>query len=55
MADTERDVWEIQKLADWLADHKTADDLAGHLEDIIKARNTLNRVIGRAREVRHAA
>ena len=55
MADTERDVWELQKLADWLAERADAASLAEHLSDIEKARNTLNRVIGRAREVRHAA
>lgn len=55
MSSTERDIWELRKLVDWLADHATAGDLAEHLEDIEKARNALNRVIGRAREVRHAA
>ncbi len=51
MTTTERDVWELRKLVDWLADHTTADELATHLADIEKARNGLNRVIGRAREV----
>lgn len=55
MSDTERDCWELQKLADWLV-RQEPEALVAHLGDIQKARNTLDMIIGRVRKVeRHAA
>lgn len=55
MTTTERDCWELQKLADWLVRIEPAA-LVEHLGDIQKARNTLDMIIGRIRKVeRHAA
>jgi len=55
MNDIERDVWELQKLAEWL-ETRSPEALAIDLPAIEKARNTLDTVIGRVRKVvRHAA
>ncbi len=55
MSDLERDVWEMQKLAEWLAT-RHPEALVADLPAIEKARNTLNAVIGRIRnEAREAA
>lgn len=55
MSDLERDVWELQKLAEWLSS-RSPEALAVDLPAIEKARNTLDQVIGNVRKVvRHAA
>jgi len=55
MSTTERDIFDLGNLVNWLAT-RAPDELARDLPDLEKARNTLNQVIGRAREgARHAA
>ena len=49
MSTTERDCWELLKLTEWLAT-RSPQELARDLPDLERARNTLNQVIGRARE-----
>jgi hypothetical protein len=53
--EVERDVIDLGRLARRLAE-RSPEDLAAELADLERARNTLNQVIGRAREgARHAA